>query len=429
MKQEDSDGTVRIFSARACAAPLEKKEKPKANWPSAVLVLVVTINAYCYQSSQDTYYVGRRFPSERMTYEDSVTGHEIFMLTTSPAKDNKIYQTHPNWTADGRHIVFMSDRAGTNQYFALSVDTGAITQLTNDQSPGNAFLNRTKPGMFYVSDNTIWDLDIDAILNLNDKKQNTRFRRKVADLPRKAKLSGTLSVDSNGKDIYLGVQYDEDSWGLLALNTDTGRFRKIIDLGFRVGHCQAHPSISGLLMYCWETGGDSQQRMWIVRADGSNNGPFYKETYDEWVTHEVWWGLKKVLFTIWPRNEQMLKKPYGIAYITLQDRALNILSQKKYWHVGGSPDGNWAVGDTFDGELYLINGDTGEAKLLTQGHRPRGATVHPHPSFSPDGASILFCSEKNGNWDLFLVQLKQKNLYEKKYGLFQKQNVNQKFFN
>ena len=213
---------------------MKRKEKSIKNWLSAVLVLVIAINANCSQSSRDAYYVGRRFPSERMTYEDSVTGHEIFMLTTSPAKDNKIYQTHPNWTADGRHILFMSDRAGTSQYFALSVDTGAITQLTNDQSPGNVFLNRA-----------------------------------------------------------------------------------------------------------------------------------------------------------------------------LQDRSLNILSQKKYWHVGGSPEGNWAVGDTFDGELYLINGDTSEAKLLTQGHRPRDATVHPHPSFSPDGSSILFCSEKNGNWDLFLVQLKQ----------------------
>ncbi len=386
---------------------MKRKEKSIKNWLSAILVLVIAINANCSQSSRDAYYVGRRFSSERMTYEDSVTGHEIFMLTASPAKDNKIYQTHPNWTADGRHIVFMSDRAGTNQYFALSIDTGAITQLTNDQSPGNAFLNRAKPGMFYVSDNTIWDLDIDAILNLNDKKQNTRFRRKVADLPHKAKLSGTLSVDSNGKDIYLGVQYDEDSWGLLALNADTGRFRKIIDLDFRVGHCQAHPSMSGLIMYCWETGGDSQQRMWIVRADGSNNGPFYKETYDEWVTHEVWWGADKALFTIWPKNEQMLKKPHGIAYISIRNRALNILSQKKYWHVGGSPDGKWAAGDNFNGEIYLISADTGKAKLLTQGHRPRGATVHPHPSFSPDGSSILFCSEKKGNWDLFLVQSKQ----------------------
>ena len=380
---------------------------PKANWLSVVLVLVITINANLYSASQGTSYVGQRFPSERKTYKDLITGHEISMLTTSPAKDNKIYQTHPNWTADGRHIVFTSDRTGTNQYFALSIDTGVITQLTNDNGPGNAFVNRTNGKMFYISQRTIWELDINAICDLKENKQTNRFRRKVADLPDKLSVSGTLSVDSNGKDIYIGVQYDEGSWGLLALNADTGKFKKVIDSSFRVGHCQAHPSISGLIMYCWETGGDSQQRMWLVRADGSDNGPFYKETYDEWVTHEVWWGPDKTLFTIWPKNEQMLNKPHGIAYISLQDRSLNILSQKKYWHVGGSPDGKWAAGDNFNGEIYLISADTGQAKLLTQGHRPRGTSVHPHPSFSPDGSSILFCSEKNGNWDLFLVQSKQ----------------------
>lgn len=383
------------------------KEKYQARWLSAILVLVVTICSNCCLASQDTYYVGRRFSSEKTAYKDPVTGYEISMLTTSPAKDNKIYQTHPNWTADGRHIVFMSDRTGTNQYFALSIDTGVITQLTNDQGPGNAFLSRTEDNMFYMSNRTIWELDISAICNLKENKPNNRFKRKVADLPDKLTVSGTLSVDSNGKDVYLGVQYDEGSWGLVTLNAQTGQFRKIIDLGFRIGHCQAHPSIPGLIMYCWETGGDSQQRMWIVRADGSGNGPFYKETYDEWVTHEVWWGANKALFTIWPKDEQMLKKPHGIAYISIQNRALNILSQKKYWHVGGSPDGKWAAGDNFNGEIYLINANTGKAKLLTQGHRPRGATVHPHPSFSPDGSSILFCSEKNGNWDLFLVQSKK----------------------
>ncbi|MHC4227107.1 MAG: oligogalacturonate lyase family protein [Planctomycetota bacterium] len=371
------------------------------------MVLAMCPRADGSQSSQSTYYVTRRLPSERTSYTDPTTGMEITMLTNSPAKDNKIYQTHPNWTADGRHVVFMSDRSGTNQYFAVSVETGTTVQLTDDKSPGNAFLSRTRNRMYYVSGRTIWDADIDSILRSDKPRDADTFRRKVADLPDGVTLSGSTSVDSNGKDIYMGVKYDEDSWGLLALDADTGKFRKIIDSDFRVGHCQAHPSISGLIMYCWETGGDSQQRMWIVNADGQANEPFYKETYDEWVTHEVWWGSNKALFTIWPKNEEMLKKPHGIAYISLQDRSLHILSQKKYWHVGVSPDGKWAAGDTFDGEIFLINGDTGLARLLTQGHRPQGATVHPHPSFSPDGSSVLFCSERNGNWDLFLVRLKQ----------------------
>jgi len=382
-------------------------KKYQTIWRLFVLILMINAKGYCSEPLQSMYYAGREFPPEKKTYKDAVTGMEIMMLTTSAAKDDKIYQTHPNWTADGWHIVFMSDRSGTRQYFAVSVKTGTIVQLTDDKQPGNACLSKKKNIMYYVSDNKIWSLDIDSILRSDGLQEENEFHHKVADLPENTRLCGTISLDSNEKDIYMGVQYTEDSWGLLALDTCTGEYSKTIDTEFKVGHCQAHPLISGLIMYCWETGGDSKQRMWIVNADGNGNGPFYKETYDEWVTHEVWWGPNKALFTIWPKDEEMLKKPHGIAYISLEDRSLHILNQRKYWHVGGSPDGKWAVGDTFDGEIYLINGQTGEAKLLTQGHRPRGATVHPHPSFSPDGSSVLFCSEKNGNWDLFLVQLKQ----------------------
>jgi len=381
--------------------------KHKAIWRFIFVILVINTRAYCSKSKQSLYRVALSLPSEIQTYKDSTTGMEVIMLTTSTAKDNKIYQTHPNWTADGKHIIFMSDRSGTNQFFAVSVKTGTIVQLTDDPQPSNACLSKKKNRMYYISDNKIWDLDIDSILNSDDQEQKNDFRSKIADLPENTKLSGSISVDSNEKYIYLGVQYGANSWGLLVLDVNTGEYSKIIGTEFRVGHCQTHPSITGLIMYCWETGGDSPQRMWIVKATGQENGPFYKETYDEWVTHEVWWGANKALFTIWPKNEEMLKKPYGIAYISLEDKSLHILNQRKYWHVGGSSDGKWAVGDTFDGEIYLINGETSKAKLLTQGHRPSGATVHPHPSFSPDGSYVLFCSEKRGNWDLFLVNLKQ----------------------
>ena len=371
---------------------------------SLFFVLAFSSTAYCKHGT-DGAGVGKRFPPERMTYVDAITGAEVTMLTTAPAKDNKTYQTHPSWAADQEHIVFTSDRTGSNQYFAVSTQTGMITQLTDDTGLGNACLSHSKNQMFYVSGRTIWDLDVDAVLRLDTAADKNKFRRKVAELPGGTRLSGTITVDSNGKDIYLGVQCG-DSWALMAVDNEAGSFTKITDLDFRVGHCQAHPSISGLIMYCWETGGDSEQRMWIARADGSDNRPFYEETYDEWVTHEVWWGSDKALFTIWPKNEVMLKKPHGIAYVALQDRSLHILDQKKYWHVGGDCNGRWAVGDTFEGQLYLVDANTGRVKLLTQGHRPKGATVHPHPSFSPDSSSVLFCSERNGNWDLCVVSLK-----------------------
>jgi hypothetical protein len=74
------------------------------------LILAISAKGNCSPPLQNKYHVAQKFPSEKMTYKDAVTGYEITMLTTLTAKDNKIYQTHPNWSADGRNIVFMSDR-------------------------------------------------------------------------------------------------------------------------------------------------------------------------------------------------------------------------------------------------------------------------------------------------------------------------------
>lgn len=107
------------------------------------------------------------------------------------------------------------------------------------------------------------------------ESRRKEFRSKVADLPESTRLIGTISVDSSGRNIYLAVQHAANSWDLLALDTRTGEYSKIIDTKFRAGLCQVHPSISGLIMYRWETGGDSEQRMWIVNANGQGSGLFY----------------------------------------------------------------------------------------------------------------------------------------------------------
>jgi oligogalacturonide lyase len=57
------------------------------------------------------------------------------------------------------------------------------------------------------------------------------------------------------------------------------------------------------------------------------------------------------------------------------------------WHVSGSPDGRWAVGDDFSRSIYLIDRRTGEMMLLSTGHKAT-ASDHPHPTMSPDGTKI-----------------------------------------
>ena len=158
-------------------------------------------------------------------------------------------------------------------------------------------------------------------------------------------------------------------------------------------------------MFCHETGGDAPQRTWVIQNNEKDPRPLYKETYGEWVTHEVWWGGDQVVFTVWPYDEEHTRKPHGILSADLATGQPTLHSQYRAWHVHGSPDGRWIVGDDFDRNIWLVRVETGERRLLTQGHLGEGCKTHPHPSFTSDSKGIVFNSSRNGNEDIFLVEI------------------------
>jgi oligogalacturonide lyase len=355
-------------------------------------------------------FVGKRYPSEQKVYKDEKTGRNVVALTTSPADDDKIYQTHPSWTSDGKHIVFRSNRTGRWQLFAVTVDTGEIIQLT--ASPGvqaaTACLSRKRNALITLEGNRIVLLDLERIFSGDQSAIRDYAGKTVGTVPHQAKLAGPPSWDAAEKVLYLGLEWPEQTapkrWSIHGLDLATGQTTETVRQDFRIGHVQANPVVTGLVMYCQETGGDAPQRMWVVRADGTGNRPFYRETYGEWVTHEVWWDSTRALFAIWPRNEEMRKKPYGIASVDLQGN-WKLHSRFPFWHVTGAPRCTWAVGDTFTGEIFRVDLDTGDRMLLTQGHRVAKRGTHPHPSLRPDGRQVLFVSHHFGSPDLFLVDV------------------------
>ena len=78
------------------------------------------------------------------------------------------------------------------------------------------------------------------------------------------------------------------------------------------------------------------------------------------------------------------------------------------WHVGGSSDGNWVVGDDFERNLWLIDRHTKEVILLSAGHKTT-ARDHVHPTFKPDGTEIeiqsAMLSEDNRSMNICIVKL------------------------
>lgn len=104
------------------------------------------------------------------------------------------------------------------------------------------------------------------------------------------------------------------------------------------------------------------------------------------------------------------EKPTGLGIVNINTREISIAGQIPYgsvfWHVHGSHDKRFAVGDNFARELYLINRETIELMLLTKGHKTTAAD-HVHPIFSPDGTKIeiqsAMISEDGRSMDFCIV--------------------------
>lgn len=207
--------------------------------------------------------------------------------------------------------------------------------------------------------------------------------------------------------------------GIAGMNVNTGEIRYVVSVPFQIGHIQTNPWVAGEIVFCWETGGKSPQRTWTVMADGTGLRPLYPEADEEWVTHEAVISRDEVAMAIMghrkipgttanvapqtgvngvnPGQEDAWgtsgtrEKPTGLAIVNLRTREMIIAGQTTsgsgLWHVSGSADGRWAVGDDFSRSIYLIDRNTHQMKLLSAGHKQTAAD-HPHPTMSPDGTKI-----------------------------------------
>lgn len=223
--------------------------------------------------------------------------------------------------------------------------------------------------------------------------------------------------------------------GIAAMNVHTGEIKYVISVPFQIGHIQTNPWVAGEIVFCWETGGKSPQRTWTVLSDGTGLRPLYPESEYEWVTHEAVISKDEVAMAIMghrkiqgtdstgtsvsganPGQEAAWgpsgtrEKPTGLAIVNLRTREMKIAAQTDsgsgLWHVSGSPDGHWAVGDDFSRSIYLIDRHTNEMILLSTGHK-QTASDHPHPTMSPDGTKIqiqsAMLSEDNKSMNICII--------------------------
>jgi oligogalacturonide lyase len=366
---------------------------------------------------------GKRFPSEHMRYIDEVTGVEVIALTTSRRSSSKMYQTHPQWTPDGKYIVFTSRFTDSPnrkaQAYAVSMENYEIVQISSGNGGSTYHLGWKKNSGYMFKGNELIELNLGQLLSDSEQGkvgEASDYETSLGTVPEAIKPSG-MGLDANENRVFFSTRLGDDLSAIYSLDFTSGQTTKHLEVPFRIGHLQSNPFVSGEVMYCWETGGDSPQRMWYMTLKENGhveNRPLYEETDEEWVTHEIFAGPDHVLFHIMGHIDRLRTNPTGIFSINIRTNESKLLGQVEgggYWHCGASADLKWVVGDTFDGKLYRLNLEEEEADvLLTQGHRlnsisPFTSEAHLHPSISPDGKWVLINSSLLTDSDIMLVPL------------------------
>lgn len=425
--------------------------------------------------------IGKRFPSERKVIEDPLTGAKLIFLTSTPAGDHKIYQTHNQWTSDGKWLIFRSERV-KDEAMAVNEKTGEIVQVTEGGFTGMLNVARKSMKLYFMryrADDTshttldVVEVDLDRLFDdskAGKTKDASAYQRVCGTTPCELEAGGDMALDGGEEWVWFRVGKNEafrhlpegtpiepsfgprhmgaGPAGIAGMNIHTGEIRYVVSVPFQIGHIQSNPWVPGQIVFCWETGGKSPQRTWIVNSDGTGLRSLYRESDHEWITHEAVISPDEVAFAIMghrkigntpgdtitgtgvkginPGQEPgwgpsgTREKPTGLGIVNIHTREMTIAGQTPsgsgFWHVSGSPDRRFVVGDDFGRNIYLINRQTHEMILLSTGHKPTAAD-HPHPTFSPDGTKIeiqsAMLSEDNRSMNICIIPVPKKWLTSK----------------
>ncbi len=359
-------------------------------------------------------------------------------------------------------------RVSPTGFYMIEVATGKIMQVT-EGNVGSAFLGNTA-NTLYINTREGNGPDAQWVMNVMDldklfadaKKQPNKARKmndyikKIGTFPNSEEMGrpGGWCINSDDTYAYITVSRNvipneeelaiqekvaqkprEDQpvkvgqgmSGLRKMNLKTGEVSFIRNVPFRVGHIQASRFRPNEILFCCETGGDAGQRMWYCDAATNEYKPLYKETPLDWVTHETFGTEDYVYFNVLGWQDRLRKQASGIFRINLRTDDVDVIGQvemdqdresalkgRGFWHCNSTRDNRFAAGDTFAGNIWVIDVASGYRFQIASDIKM--APDHGHPFFSPDGTKLCFQSghySDGKRLNLMMVDLTKLPFYHK----------------
>ncbi len=374
---------------------------------------------------------------ERSTIPGGLAGCQVVRLTDSARAGGyacHMYLNVPTFTADGRHLVFIStrvaaapdDRTGQN-LFTCDLDTGRILQVT-DLPDACMHVGWFDPaGGWHYFWRTTGHLSRAGIAT-----------GQVQDLfhdPRPLAGKSMIGLTCDGRfAIYAATDDDPMQPGppiytLYRVEVASARRDRILSAGFRISHVQCSPTNPDFILYNWECMTAARKhyvpvmmRMWWTNLAGTAGGPFGNQRCNEGRTHEFFTadgrfvGYHGALHDPAgpPTDESVTAFTFGLVSTATARDVRQIVLPGPIGHAQVSPDGRLISNDQCGARHVGLVVDADPPRFLPlfdHGSSWVGQHTHPHTQFHPDSRRIVFSTDRAalgglpGRSDVYLVTL------------------------
>lgn len=377
--------------------------------------------------------------SERSSARDASTGAEVIQWTQGPGKNHHLYFTTHSVTADDRWLVFLSERDGHPNLYAIDRRDGTIRQLSRNDSGtlrsyvyplgGQTGLSKVSPcldpfrnRLFFIRDDRVFQVRLD------DPEAEELC---LASLPA-GWYGGFTHISADGKTLCVPVTdpqafaEEKTQWEqldhvparmaagglctrLYFIDMETGAQRIAAEAPFWVTHVQFDPAGSLRMIFNLEGSGDGAplpDRIWCLETDGSFR-PLAPEAEGEWRSHENWASDGRSVVYHGSRDGRAFVAARTWEGELLHETAIDGVD---FWHATGLPDGRRLAVDRRDGMISLIDPQPGAAQprvvdLCRHDTTIEDQDTHAHPITALHGRSLVFSSDRSGDCQVYEVAI------------------------
>jgi oligogalacturonide lyase len=401
----------------------------------------------------------RDLPQPPREWIDKDTGHRIVRLTDEPGSES-LYFNDYSFSPDGKKMVYAapdgihqldlatrsSELILAENYPNLSQDrtTPGVSIMMVGRKTGRIFFTRSRfpdPSDLTTAERSIWWID-----------PATKEQHEIATLPKWVNVS-TVNSDETmlagaityydgrggaptkpvraapGERIDLNARWRQHlPMALVTMNVQTGEIKTFNPSNDWDNHFQFSPTDAGLLMYCHEGPWQNNDRVWIIRTDGTGLLKVHERTmineiwgHEFWAAggHEIWYQLQT------PRGEGAVGWIAGYNLATKQQTWLLDAPNTESIHVNVSPDGSLFAGDGIAGSPWIFlfrphlarnqaAGVSDASHLIQPGTLEPERLVNmsnhlyaeePNATFTPDMKWIIFRSNMFGPSYVYAVEI------------------------